>query len=173
MSRCKIDQHRARAFATTVEQNEQLETIHFGHSSLEEAALLRRIQRRPRSVARMRTDLMLHQMTSHRANSLGNLQTDHTANLDSIILNSDQSSVVYVSYGRRPNVIGSVRCSATTSLADARRSIEENFTLADENYVMMAQDGKRSFPRHEEDKRHVLLDCGSCLQLRPSSWISL
>lgn len=94
-------------------------------------------------------------------------------NTESLMLGTDQSSVVYVSYGRRPNVIGSVRCSATTSLTEARRIISQSFHLTDASYVMMALDGKRSFPRHEEDKRHVLLDCGRSLQLRPSTWVSL
>ena len=96
----------------------------------------------------------------------------HTGSTE-VLLSGDQSSVVYVSYGRRPNVIGSVRCSATTSLADARRIISRDFNLSDSSYVMMAIDDKRAFPRHEEDKRHVLLDCGRSLQLRPSTWVSL
>ena len=110
---------------------------------------------------------MLNRIITHDAEHSNCMYTDAEP------LNADQSSVVYISYGRRPNVIGSVRCSATTSLADARKLIAQHFDLADADYIMMATDGTRSFPRHEEDKRHVLLDCGRSLQLRPSSWVSL
>ena len=81
--------------------------------------------------------------------------------------------MVSVSYGRRLNIICSIRCCTTTSLADARRMLADHYNFKDYNYVMMAFDGKRSFPKLEEDKRHVLADCGTSLNLRPLTWMSL
>ncbi|KAJ8601868.1 hypothetical protein CTAYLR_002683 [Chrysophaeum taylorii] len=76
---------------------------------------------------------------------------------------------VAVSYGRRHNVIASIRCAPHATLLDARNLVVHD----DRDFVFLRPDGVTAFPRHEEDKRLVLLDCGRHLLLRPSTWVSL
>jgi len=155
---------------SAIERNEQLDFIHFGHNRGDDGALFSKIQARPRPVARLRADDMLNRLFG---DAMLDQKLKNKLNTDGILLHPDQNSNVQVSYGRRPNVIGNLRCSATTSLAEMRYLITKNLSLADESYLMIAHDGTRAFPRHEEDKRHVLLDCGHNLQLRPSTWLTL
>lgn len=130
---------------------------------------MHRVQGRSRPVARMRADDILSRLSEK---CIPQFTNGGHAN-ESLLFNADQSANVYVSYGRRPNVIGNLRCCATTSLAEMRQLIAKYLQLADTSYRMIAHDGTRAFPMHEEDKRHVLLDCGHNLQLRPSTWLNL
>ena len=169
LSRCEIDCVRANALISAIELNEQLDLVFFCHNQADDASYIQRVQGRSRPVARMRTDDMLSRLSESCTPQFTN-----GAHADeSLLLNADQSANVYISYGRRPNVIGNLRCCATTSLAEMRQLIARYLHLNDSSYRMIAHDGTRAFPRHEEDKRHVLLDCGHNLQLRPSTWLNL
>ena len=153
--------------------NVQLNLIYFGLNREDNSACLRQVLGRPRSVARLRADDMLNRLSSSDARVPASADVDRKLGGEVFLLNPDQSADVYVSYGRQPNVIGNLRCSTTTSLAEMRVLISKHLPIVDQSYRMIALDGTRAFPRHEEDKRHVLLDCGHNLQLRPSTWLTL
>ena len=163
----------ARTLLAAVEVNRQLEIVHYGFNYSKKILFACRINERSRPVPRQRTDVMF-QRINYKLTCQHKLQTGSQMEvMKGSQEREERNSVVSVSYGRRLNIICSIRCCTTTSLADARRMLADHYNFKDYNYVMMAFDGKRSFPKLEEDKRHVLADCGTSLNLRPLTWMSL
>ena len=77
-----------------------------------------------------------------------------------------------VSFGRRNNVLGKVEVDSSTTLADARVSIDKFGDLGDEYIFLSINDGQ-PIQVQEESKRQVTWDCGRHIMLRPVNWIEL
>ena len=77
-----------------------------------------------------------------------------------------------VSFGRRNNVLGKIEVDSSTTLSDARASIDKFGDLGDEYIFLSVNDGQ-PIDTEEESKRQVTWDCGRHVLLRPINWIEL
>mmetsp|Transcript_4672 Transcript_4672/g.14905 ORF Transcript_4672/g.14905 Transcript_4672/m.14905 type:complete len:387 (+) Transcript_4672:144-1304(+) len=164
LSRCNLFPNTARLFCFSARANVQIDFIFLNHDN---RFLGNQIQTRSCFGARSRADeLHARLVNGALSHAVGNLIQEPSPS-------ADQSNMVCISYGRKPNIIGGIQCCTSTSLAEMRSRIDSQLRLSDSCYRILARDGTRAFPRHEEDKRHVLADCGNYLQLRPSTWLKL
>lgn len=191
LRRCAIGSQGALALRDAVLANVHLDTLLFDEGNRANrdaiAALAKALvsSDRQRSAVRDRYDTLARsspcvrppttKATEQQDNDDDNEEEEEASSEQEPPLPMDPKQVVNVpvSYGRRQNIVGQIACSATTSLAEARKQIDEALTITDAKYNFVGIDGKRTFPRDEEDKRQVLLDCGRRLSLRPSCWITL
>lgn len=192
VQRCDIDDAGFDALADAAMRNVHLEEFDMSHNRINPMSLNEfqaKFKSRSKPPVRQRLD-MLVQQNRHSAGSrveavrpVLHLQSNERDQIE----RQHQKHVITVAYGRQHNVLGTIECTSTTTLQEARAKIKESGMLQPESTKyqfskLSVEEEKQGggvakknavIPFNEEDIRLLLVELGSHICLRPPNWIDL